>query len=208
MPLTTLEWVMLLFGCNGSGKGGLGEQLKIGYGQMVVAQSKLFRIYSDLLPHSPEAHDFLHACDGGDYASDEATMNTFRYFLPSFLAGNRGLVCDGMCRTLPQLDEMLALAKKHKFKVKAAFIDLPEEVCRERILTVRKAKEGRSDDNPETVEKRFKLYHAHTLPAIQKAKGLLGGDFLRLPGDIEAADKAMLVAEHFGLQRHRPAGCC
>lgn len=203
-----LESATILFGCNGSGKGGLGEQLKFGYGQVVIGQSKLFRVFSDLMPHSPEAHDFVHACDTGDYASDEATMTTFKYFLPSFLAGNKGIICDGMCRTIPQLDEMLALAKKHKFKLRAAFIDLPEEVCRERILTVRKAKENRSDDNPETVEKRFRLYHTHTLPTIQKAKGLLGDDFLRLPGDIEAADKAMLVAEHFGFPKYRPVGCC
>ncbi len=203
-----LRRLILFWGCVGSGKGEAGKELRRGWDQLVIGQSDLLRFFSSYFPNSPEAHDFLNACDQGDYASDETAISTFEYFLPSFLHGHEVGFGDGMCRTLPQLEVMLALAKKHEFVLGGAFINLPENECRERILTFRKAKENRPDDKPELVEKRIMLYHETTLPVIRKGRELFEDNFLEVPGILDPAQKAELIAQHFGLEKHRPASCC
>jgi len=204
---TRLRWLILLFGCIGCGKGAAGKELRRGYDQLVIGQSDLLRFYSMLYPNSPEAHDFMRACDVGDYASDETALKTFEYFLPSFIVGHNIAFGDGMCRTLPQLEALSALATKHEFVLGGAFINLPEEECRKRILVFRKAQENRPDDNPETVETRLRLYHEKTLPVIKHAREVFANDFLEVPGILEPAQKAELIAQHFKLEKHQPATC-
>lgn len=203
-----LRRLIFFFGCVGCGKGGAGKELRRGYDQLVIGQSDLLRFYSNYFPNSPEAHDFLRACDQGDYASDETALSTFEYFLPSFLHGHEVAFGDGMCRTIPQLEAMMALSDRHEFVLGGAFINLHEDECSKRILTFRKAQENRSDDSPELVEKRIGLYREKTLPVIRKVRDLFGKDFLEVPGILDQSQKAQLIAQHFGLEKHRPAGCC
>ncbi len=202
-----LRRLILFFGCIGCGKGAAGKELRRTYSQLVIGQSDLLRSYSNYFPNSPEAHDFMRACDKGDYASDETALSTFEYFLPSFLHGHETAFGDGMCRTLPQLDALLGLAVKHEFILGGAFINLHEDECRKRILTFRKAQENRADDNPETVETRLRLYHEKTLPVIRRVRETFGEDFLEVPGILEPAQKAELIAQHFKLEKHQPATC-
>ncbi len=202
-----LRKFIILFGCVGCGKGGAGKELRRGYDQLVIGQSDLLRFYSGYFPNSPEAHDFLRACDNGDYASDETALSTLEYFLPSFLTGHEVAFGDGMCRTLPQLQIMSSLAAKHDFALGGAFINLNQDECRTRILTFRRATEKRSDDTPERVDFRIKLYHDKTIPVIRQVREQFPDDFLEVPGILEPAEKAELIAQHFKLEKHRPATC-
>ncbi len=203
-----LRRLIIFFGCVGCGKGAAGKELRRTYNQLVIGQSDLLRFYSGYFPNSPEAHDFLSAGDQGNYASDETALSTFEYFLPTFLHGHETAFGDGLCRTPPQFEALLNLAVKHEFLLCGAFINLHEDECRKRILTFRKAQENRADDNPETLETRLKLYHEKTLPVIRKAREIFGEDFLEVPGILEPAQKADLIARHFKLEKHHPATNC
>lgn len=86
-----------------------------------------------------------------------------------------GVLLDGFPRTIPQaeaLDEMLHKSNKDINHV--IYIEVPEDQLMKRLLT-RAEKEGRSDDNEETIKNRIKVYFEQTTPliAFYKDKGKL-----------------------------------
>ena len=72
-----------------------------------------------------------------------------------------GFVLDGFPRTIAQADALGGIVKIDKVINYTA----PDETVVERIAG-RAKKEGRSDDTPETVQKRLDVYHEQTSPLI------------------------------------------
>jgi adenylate kinase len=78
----------------------------------------------------------------------------------------KGCILDGFPRTIPQaraLDE--ALEQTGDKVAGALYFDAPRQVVIDRIAG-RAAKEGRSDDTPETVKNRLEEYDAQTGPLV------------------------------------------
>eukprot|EP00803_Ostreobium_quekettii_P001942 evm.model.scf_2381.1 EVM.evm.TU.scf_2381.1 scf_2381:5287-7579(-) len=72
------------------------------------------------------------------------------------------------------------------------FFDTPEEVMERRLLA---RKEGRSDDNIETIKKRFQTFINSTMPIIEHYQAL---DKVRsVNGDQGPADVYEVVRQHF-----------
>jgi len=89
----------------------------------------------------------------------------------------RGFILDGFPRTVPQaeaLDAMLDEIGKPLDVV--LLLQVSDEVSLERLLG-RRAAEGRSDDAPEAIENRLRLYHELTEPVVERyrANGTLVG---------------------------------
>jgi adenylate kinase len=79
-----------------------------------------------------------------------------------------GIIFDGFPRTVsqaPKLDSLLG--KKGVGLNYAIFLDVPEDVAKDRIKG-RAEKEDRKDDaDPKVIEKRFKEYNDKTLPLVE-----------------------------------------
>ena len=78
--------------------------------------------------------------------------------------GDEPIVLDGFPRSVAQADALAdALADQGRELSGAVLIDVPDDVVVERILA---RGQGRSDDNPETVRERLRVYHGETAPLV------------------------------------------
>ena len=74
---------------------------------------------------------------------------------------------DGFPRTIPQaeaVDRMLGAKRSRVDRV--LLLEVDEEELVQRLLA-RAAKEGRSDDNIESIRQRLQVFHAQTAPLIE-----------------------------------------
>jgi len=100
----------------------------------------------------------------GDLVPDELMVDLIR----ARLADEDGFVLDGFPRTVPQaeaLDAMLDEIGKPLDVV--LLLEVSDDVSLERLLGRREA-EGRSDDAPEAIRNRLRLYHELTEPVVER----------------------------------------
>src|SRR5262245_24627628 len=88
-----------------------------------------------------------------------------------------GFVLDGFPRTLAQADALAEMLHEIEHDLDVVFeLQVPDAVGRERMLK-RAAEEGRTDDTPEAIDQRLRLYHEETKPLIEyyRTRGNLVG---------------------------------
>ncbi|HEX2427001.1 MAG TPA: nucleoside monophosphate kinase, partial [Gaiellaceae bacterium] len=88
-----------------------------------------------------------------------------------------GFVLDGFPRTMAQADALEETLREIGRDLDVVFeFQVPDEVGRERMLK-RAAEEGRTDDTPEAIDERLRLYHEETKPLIEyyRTRGNLVG---------------------------------
>jgi adenylate kinase len=92
-----------------------------------------------------------------------------------------GALFDGYPRTVPQAEELDRLLRIEGRSLTAVlFIDVPDPVIVGRLVK-RAEIEGRSDDTPETVAARLRVYRDKTEPLAERYRTL--GLFHRIDGD-------------------------
>jgi adenylate kinase len=101
---------------------------------------------------------------------------------------------DGFPRTIPQaeaVDRMLAVKQARVDRV--VLLEVPEAELVQRLLS-RAAKEGRADDNQESITQRLKVFHQQTAPLIAFYEGR--GIVKRVDGqgDVDAIAQRMRQA--------------
>ena len=114
--------------------------------------------------------------DRGDLVSDEQIVELIRDRLSR---GDTvgGFVLDGFPRTMAQADALEETLREIGRDLDVVFeFQIPDEVGRERMLK-RAAEEGRTDDTPEAIDERLRLYHEETKPLIEyyRTRGNLVG---------------------------------
>lgn len=104
--------------------------------------------------------------DRGDLVSDDLMIRLIRDRLSR---GDTvgGFVLDGFPRTMAQADALEETLREIGRDLDVVFeFQIPDEVGRERMLK-RAAEEGRTDDTPEAIDERLRLYHEETKPLIE-----------------------------------------
>lgn len=151
---------IVIFGPPGAGKGTQGvrlaEKLKIKH----LATGDMLR--SEVTAGSELGKLAKQYMDRGDLVPDDVIINMIR----SHLTGGDGMVLDGFPRTVTQakaLDEALGQANMPLDKSIYFKVDRDELVNR---LTNRAAEQGRSDDTPETINRRMDVYTEQTSPVL------------------------------------------
>jgi adenylate kinase len=100
--------------------------------------------------------------DRGDLVPDELILAVVREAADDF--EGRAVLFDGFPRTRAQAEAMTqGLPQLGRELGAAILIDVPDDIVVERILS---RGEGRSDDNPETVRERLRVYHGEIDPLI------------------------------------------
>ena len=76
----------------------------------------------------------------------------------------KGVIFDGFPRTIPQAQALKKMLAERGTKVHAVVgLEVEEKELIDRLVK-RGIESGRSDDNPETIQARLKVYHAQTSP--------------------------------------------
>ena len=154
---------LMILGAPGSGKGTQGKILAQHLGIPQVSTGDLLR--AAMKAGTPLGMQAKGYYDQGLLVPDELIFGLIQEILDSPAAA-KGVLMDGFPRTIPQaeaVDRMLAAKGGKVDRVLLLEVDEPELV--ERLLG-RAAKEGRADDNPESIQQRLKVYHAQTAPLI------------------------------------------
>jgi adenylate kinase len=157
-----------LFGPPGSGKGTQAARLRDDLGFAPLATGDILRAArAQGTELGRRAAEYM---DRGDLVPDELIVALVR----EAIAREDGRVLlDGFPRTTVQADALAGVLDDNGRELTAAvLIDVPDDEVAERILARR---QGRSDDNPETVRERLRVYHEQTEPLISyyDERGLL-----------------------------------
>ena len=112
--------------------------------------------------------------DKGEYVPDDITVRMVRDFIRSRPPDER-VMFDGFPRTVAQaieLDRLLGDKARHIGRV--LLLDVPREELERRMLA-RAKQEGRHDDTPDVIRRRFDVYEEQTRPVIDyyEKRGLL-----------------------------------
>jgi len=183
-------YVMIL-GAPGSGKGTQGKLLAAQLGIPQISTGDLLRAaVRDGTPLGKQAKGYM---DQGLLVPDDIIIGLIREILDSE-AGRGGVLMDGFPRTVPQAEAVdRILAAKHARVDHVALLEVDEQELVRRLLD-RAAKEGRSDDNLQSIRQRLRVFHEQTAPliAFYDQQGVVR----RVPGmgDIDAIQQRLRKA--------------
>ena len=183
-------YVMIL-GAPGSGKGTQGKVLAASLGIPQVSTGDLLRAAVKAgTPLGVQAKGYM---DQGLLVPDEVVLGLIAEILDSE-GGRHGVLMDGFPRTVAQAEAVdRILAGKRARVDHVALLDVDEEELVRRLLG-RAAKEGRSDDNLQSIQQRLRVFHQQTEPLI--AYYDQQGVVRRIPGtgDVAAIQQRLRAA--------------
>jgi adenylate kinase len=163
---------VLLIGPPGSGKGTQGERLAARLGLEHLAAGDLLR--AEVAEGTPLGRQVADLMRRGELVPDSVILELL---MPRVLAAAEadGYLLDGFPRSVEQAREARELAAREGAGPDAViYLDAPREELVRRILA-RAEKEGRADDNPETVTNRLRVFDEATAPLVDhyRERGLL-----------------------------------
>jgi adenylate kinase len=165
---------ILLLGPQGAGKGTQGRLIAAEYGIPHVATGDMLRaaIYAD----TELGRKVKPIYDAGQLVPDDLMIALIRERLAAVDA-REGFVLDGFPRTMRQAEALEEMLREIGRDLDVVFeFQLADQVGRERMLR-RAAEENRTDDTPEAIDERLRLYHTETEPLIEyfRTRGNLVG---------------------------------
>ena len=154
---------LLLLGPPGAGKGTQGALLAEHMGLPKFATGDLLR---DAVKHgTPLGLKARSVMEAGQLVSDEIILGVVRDELATPAAA-RGVIFDGVVRTIPQAEGVEALlAELGRRMDRVLFFDVPDEELLAR-LERRRTIESRADDDPDAVAVRLMTYRELTAPVL------------------------------------------
>ena len=155
---------MLVLGPQGSGKGTQAARLSEDHGIPHISTGEMFR--AAIAAGTELGREVEPILASGELVPDVLTIALIRDRLSQPDAAS-GFVLDGFPRNLVQaeaLDAMLAEIGRSLDAV--LFLDLPDDVARERLLG-RAGDEERKDDFPDVIARRLAIYHEQTKPVVE-----------------------------------------
>jgi adenylate kinase len=165
---------ILLLGPQGAGKGTQGKLIAAEYGIPHMATGDMLR--AAMAADTELGRQVKPIYDSGGLVPDDLMIALIRERLGEEDA-REGFVLDGFPRTMAQADALEDMLREIGRDLDVVFeFQLADEVGRERMLK-RAAEEGRTDDTPEAIDERLRLYHEETEPLIEyyRSRGNLVG---------------------------------
>jgi adenylate kinase len=164
---------LVLLGAPGSGKGTQGVRLAGRLGVPHIASGDLLR--AQVRDRTELGLAIAGYLDSGRLAPDEHVLDLVLPVVLAAAADTGGYVLDGFPRSVAQAVKAEGLlAGSGAGPERVIFLAVPEAVLVERLLE-RASAAGRSDDTPEVIGDRLRVFHAETKPLIDhyRARGLL-----------------------------------
>jgi adenylate kinase len=165
---------ILLLGPQGAGKGTQGKLISAEYGIPHVATGDMLR--AAMADGSELGRQVKPIYDAGGLVPDDLMIALIRERLAGEDA-REGFVLDGFPRTMAQSEALEETLREIGRDLDVVFeFQVPDQVGRERMLK-RSAEEGRTDDTPEAIDERLRLYREETEPLIEyyRTRGNLVG---------------------------------
>ena len=159
---------LVLLGAPGSGKGTQAARLKDHYQVPHISTGELLR--AEVAAGSPLGREARAVMERGELVSDAILLGMLeeRFSRPDTA---NGFILDGYPRNLAQAAALDALLERLGCPVDVAVqLDVAADLLIQR-LAGRAQSEGRSDDSPEAVRNRLRVYQDQTAPVIDHYRG-------------------------------------
>ena len=168
-PTPTSAGELIFMGPPGVGKGTQARRLVERNGWVQLSTGDLFR---DHLKRSTALGELARRyMDRGEYVPDDVTIDMVREFIDA-LPKDARVMFDGFPRTVAQAEALEALLGERGRSIgRVLLMDVPREELVRRILHRSRA-EGRADDTPEVIARRFDVYAEQTQPVVERYEGL------------------------------------
>jgi adenylate kinase len=154
---------VLVLGPQGSGKGTQAKRIARDHGIPHVSTGEMFRALDDAKPLGREINRIM---ERGELVPDDITIRMIQERLTQDDA-REGFILDGFPRNLTQAEALdRVLDEIGRTLDVIFFFDLDDETAMKRALG-RAREEGRTDDTPESIERRLSLYHEQTKPVVE-----------------------------------------
>jgi len=154
--------IFFVMGGPGSGKGTQCEKLVETYGMVHLSAGDLLR--QEVRSGSEEGRAIARVIEEGKIVVSETTVGLLR----KAMAGSSGpFLIDGFPRSLSNLRAFEEGVSACKFML---FLEVSEAEMEARLLN-RGLSSGRSDDNSETIRKRFRTFLDESVPVIDELDG-------------------------------------
>jgi adenylate kinase len=155
--------IVVLFGPPGSGKSTQAYFISRTLSLPHVSTGELLR--AEVEKGSRLGREAAPIMETGALVPDELVVRVIEEKLRDKDARN-GILLDGFPRTLPQAEALDAMLRRSGRRVDLILsLDVPDDVVVERILR-RAADEGRTDDTPEVIKHRMRVYETETAPVL------------------------------------------
>ena len=185
---------ILLLGPPGAGKGTQGALLARRLGIPKFATGDLIR--DAIARDTPLGRQAKAVYESGALVADDLILGIVREELSRPEAA-RGVVFDGVVRTIPQAEGVeRLLAEQGRRMDRVLFFDVPDAEVLARIAR-RRDIEGRSDDDPAAVQRRLTAYREQTAPVLSWYEQR--GGVLRIPATGTVEEIAGRVGHALGL---------
>ena len=159
----TLPFDILLLGPPGAGKGTQGILLSQRLGLPKFATGDLLR--DAVARGTPLGKKAKAVMESGALVSDDLILEVVAEELDK-PAASRGVVFDGVVRTIPQAEGTAKLLADRGRRIQHVLVlDVSDEEILARIAK-RRSQETRADDAPEAVARRLAAYRAQTAPVL------------------------------------------
>jgi adenylate kinase len=155
-----MHGTIALLGPPGSGKGTQAKRLQEELGYTPLSTGNLLR--AARLEGTALGKRAAEYMDRGDLVPDDVILAMVREAADDF--EGKAVLLDGFPRTRAQAEAMTqGLIQLGRELGAAILLDIPDDVVMERILN---RGQGRSDDNPDTVRERLRVYHGEIDPLL------------------------------------------
>ena len=153
---------ILVLGPQGSGKGTQAKRIAAAYDISHVATGDILR--TAIAEGTELGEKVAPIVERGDLVPDDLMVELIR----ERLADEDGFVLDGFPRTVPQAEALDVMLEEIGKPLDAVLLlEVGDDVALERLLS-RRADEGRSDDAPDVIRNRLRLYHGLTEPVVER----------------------------------------
>jgi len=152
---------LVLFGAPGSGKGTQSQKIIDAFGLYHISTGDLLR---EQIARGTELGRLADSyISKGGLIPDTLMIEMLEHELDDPRA-TKGVIFDGFPRTVPQADALKKMLAKRGTCLHCVIgLEVDDEELMERL--VKRGKDsGRSDDNPEAISNRLKIYHSTTQP--------------------------------------------
>ncbi|PWB04151.1 adenylate kinase [Duncaniella muris] len=153
---------LVIFGAPGSGKGTQSEKLIDRYGLTHISTGDVLR--KEIAAGSELGKIADSYISKGQLIPDELMVDILASEFDRLRPESKGFIFDGFPRTIPQAEALKKMLEDRGEEVHSVIgLEVADEELMERLIK-RGAESGRSDDNPETIGNRLKVYHSTTSP--------------------------------------------
>jgi len=186
-----MKTIIHFIGLAGSGKGTQSKILQEKFNWPVIEVGALCRAMAQ--ENSEQGKFIKSIIEKGELIPHELTVAAVLSRIESL--ESEVVLIDGFPRSVSQADAYLySLSTRNEFKLFIIHLILGELISEVR-LHKRAQIEGRTDDNPETIKKRFLIYHSETTSAIHTLRNS-GAEYIAINAEQTIEDVSKDILEN------------